>query len=55
MARAGHADQRSKGGLTGDNQRGDTPRTDMHAAAATRARIRERSPADPESTTEKQP
>jgi hypothetical protein len=41
--------------LTGHNQRGCTPQADMHAIVASRSLICERSPADPESTTEKQP
>jgi hypothetical protein len=41
--------------LTGHNQRGCTSPADMHTTLTHRSLTRERSPADPESTTEKQP
>jgi hypothetical protein len=41
--------------LTGHNQQSCTPQADVHATVTSRPLIRERSPADPESTTEKQP
>jgi hypothetical protein len=44
-----------EGGLTGHNQRACTPQADAHATVASRSLTCERSPADPESTTEKQP
>jgi hypothetical protein len=44
-----------EGGLTGHNQRGCTPQANVHTTITSRPLIRERSPADPESTTEKQP
>jgi hypothetical protein len=53
--RASHADQRSNEGLTGHDQRRCTPRTNAQTNIASCALIRERLPADPESTTEKQP
>jgi hypothetical protein len=41
--------------LTGHNQRSCTPQANVHNIITSRPLIRERSPADPESTTEKQP
>jgi hypothetical protein len=44
-----------EGGLTGHDQRGCAPQANVHATVTSRSLTRERSPADPESTTEKQP